>query len=395
MSQQEPQWGQRGNQGPPDLDEIFSKMIVRLKQMLGDNGAQRPPSGYGPRFTGGMSLLLLVLLVLWLSSGFYQVDTAEQGVVLRFGKYVESTDPGLRWRMPWPIERHEIVNLSQIRNVEVGYQTDSKARLLDESLMLTEDQNIIDLQLEVQYNIKNAQDFLFNNAFFDPAANSIVKQAAETAIREIVGRNKVDFVLNEGRTQIAADMTRLVQTLLDNYHSGINVVRVNINDVQAPQQVQSAFADAVKAGQDRVKQSNEGLAYANDVIPKARGTAARLLAEAEGYQKRVIAQAEGDTARFKKIATEYSKAPLVTRERLYFDTMQYVLSRSSKVLVDQKNGSNSLLYLPLDKLMQAHATEHSLQAEPMTEKSPSVKTNGGDSRTISSRFDRRGEREGR
>lgn len=356
MSQPDPQWGTRRNDGPPDLDELIRKYMGKVKLFLGGKPGEQTgsngPSGQVAAGVGG--LVLAVLVLLWVASGFYVVDLREQGVVLRFGRYVETTEPGLRWRMPWPVEKHEIVKMSEVRSVEVGFHGDVKNRVADESLMLTQDQNIIDVQLEVQYDIKDAKAFLFNNARAesDMDAKDIVKQAAETAIREVVGRNKVDFVLNEGRGQISADTTRLIQTLLDDYNSGVRVSRVNINDIQPPEPVQAAFADAVKAGQDKVKLKNEGLAYANDVIPKASGLASRLQEEAEGYKQGVIARAQGDAARFKQVATEYAKAPQVTRDRMYIDTMQQIMSNTTKVLVDQKSGSGNLLYLPLDKLIQ-------------------------------------------
>jgi len=356
MSQTDTQWGKRRNDGPPDLDELIRKYMGKLKLFLGGKpGEQAGPTGPSGQMAAGVGgVVLAVLALLWIASGFYVVDLREQGVVLRFGRYVETTEPGLRWRMPWPVEKHEIVKMSEVRSVEVGFHGDVKNRVADESLMLTQDQNIIDVQLEVQYDIKDAKSFLFNNARAesDMDAKDIVKQAAETAIREVVGRNKVDFVLNEGRGQISADTTRLIQSLLDDYNSGVRVSRVNINDIQPPEPVQAAFADAVKAGQDKVKLKNEGLAYANDVIPKASGLASRLQEEAEGYKQSVIARAEGDAARFKQIASEYAKAPQVTRDRMYIDTMQQIMSSTTKVLVDQKSGSGNLLYLPLDKLMQ-------------------------------------------
>lgn len=357
MSQPDPQWGSFRNDGPPDLDELFRKFCNKLKQFLGGS-AQAPLNGSngpsGAMISGVVGVIVVVMLLLWLGGGFYVVDAREQGVVLRFGRYVETTEPGLRWRFPWPFEKHEIVKISEVRSVEVGYRGDAKTRVPDEALMLTEDQNIVDVQLEVQYDVKDAKAFVFNNARArsDGDAKDIVKQAAETAIREVVGRNKVDFVLNEGRGQVSADTTRLVQALLDNYNSGIRVTRVNINDVQPPGPVQDAFSDAVKAGQDKVKLKNEGLAYANDVVPKASGLASRLMEEAEGYKQSVIARAEGDAARFLQIAGEFAKAPQVTRERMYIDTMQQILSNTSKVLIDQKSGGGNLLYLPLDKLMQ-------------------------------------------
>lgn len=357
MSQPDPQWGKCRNDGPPDLDELIRKYMGKLKLFLGGKPGEQAagPSGPSGQMAAGVGgLVLAVLALLWIASGFYVVDLREQGVVLRFGRYVESTDPGLRWRMPWPIEKHEIVRISAVRSVEVGFHGDVKNRVADESLMLTQDQNIIDVQLEVQYDVKDAKAFVFSNARADSDvdAKDIVKQAAETAIREVVGRNKVDFVLNEGRGQVSADATRLIQALLDDYNSGIRISRVNINNIQPPEPVQAAFADANKAGQDKVKLKNEGNAYANDVIPKASGLASRLLEEAEGYKQGVIARAQGDAARFRQVATEYAKAPQVTRDRMYIDTMQQIMSNTTKVLVDQKSGSGNLLYLPLDKLMQ-------------------------------------------
>ena len=245
----------------------------------------------------------------------------------------------------------QVVRLAQLRSVEVGYRGNAKNRIPEESLMLTEDQNIIDVQLSVQYDVKDAKAFLFNNLTADKDAKDIVKQATETAIREVVGGNKVDFVLNEGRAQIASEAAALIQHIIDRYNLGVRISKVNINDVQPPEQVLSAFDDAVKAGQDKEKLRNEGTAYANDVIPKASGMASRLLEESEGYKQRVVSNAEGEASRFKQVLAEYSKAPAVTRERLYIDMMQQVLNTSSKVLVDQKAGNN-LLYLPLDKLMQ-------------------------------------------
>lgn len=353
---QDPQRGRPGKDGPPDLDEIIQQLGDKLKQFFGGKPS-RPTGGIpntppdGRAVLGGIGAVLAVVAVLWVASGFYVVDAREGAVVLRFGRYVQTTEPGLHWRMPWPIEQHEIVKLSEVRSVEVGFAGSTKSRVASESLMLTQDQNIIDMQLEVQYDIKDAKDFVFNNAA-ESDGRDIVKQAAETSIREIVGRNKVDFVLNEGRGQVAADATRLIQNLLDSYGTGIRVSRININDVQPPEEVQAAFADAVKAGQDKVKQTNDGKAYANDVIPRATGNAARLLQEAEGYKARVIAEAEGNASRFKQVAAEYAKAPQVTRDRMYLDTMQEIMTKSSKILVDQKAGSGNLLYLPLDKLMQ-------------------------------------------
>ena len=279
----------------------------------------------------------------------------------RFGRYTQTVEnSGLHWRLPWPVETHEIVNVTEIRSLEVGGRLDA-GKAGDESTMLTGDQNIIEVQLEVQYNFKSAYDFVFNNRSAERDGRDIVKQAAETAIREIVGKSRMDFVLYEGREQIAIKASNLMQEILDRYETGIQISKVTMQNAQPPEQVQSAFDDAVKAGQDRERQKNEGQAYANDVIPKARGTAARLMQEADGYKQRLIATAEGDASRFRQLNTEYAKAPEVTRNRLYLETMQQVYANTSKVMVDAK-GQGNLLYLPLDKLMQA-AGGASLQAD--------------------------------
>ncbi|HEY6280328.1 MAG TPA: FtsH protease activity modulator HflK [Burkholderiales bacterium] len=349
MALNDPQWGKRGNQGPPDLDEVWRRFNEKLNALFGRGRASGGGPGTAPpkQFGGGLGLLIALVLLVWLASGFYIVDASQRGVVLRFGKYLETTQSGPRWHLPYPIESVEIVNLSQVRTVEVGYRNNVKSKVIKESLMLTDDENIIDIQFAVQYILKSPEDYLFNNR----SPEDSVLQAAETAIREIVGKNRMDFVLYEGREQVAAHATKLMQEILDRYGTGILISKVTMQNAQPPEQVQAAFDDAVKANQDRERQKNEGQAYANDVIPRARGAASRLLQEADGYRQRVIADAEGDASRFRQILVEYSKAPAVTRDRLYLDMMQQVLSNSSKVLIDQKSGA-SLLYLPLDKLLQ-------------------------------------------
>ncbi len=351
--------GRRNNDGPPDLDEILRQFNDRLTQLLGKNQNNQPPNQDNPEPSnnglnqikkGSVSLILFVLLAVWVASGFYIVDTGQRGVVLRFGRYIETTQPGPRWHLPYPIETVELVNQEQVRTVELGYRNNVKSKVLKESLMLTDDENIIDLQFAIQYTLKSPEDYLFSNR----SPDDTVLQAAETAVREIVGKNKMDFVLYEGREQIAVNAARLMQQILDRYKTGINVSKVTMQNAQPPEQVQAAFDDAVKAGQDRERQKNEGQAYANDVVPKARGTASRLLQEAEGYKQRVIAAAEGDASRFNQIVLEYNKAPGVTRDRLYYDAMQQIYNNTTKVLVDQRSG-NSLLYLPLDKILQQTA----------------------------------------
>jgi len=359
MGLNDPQWGNKNSGGPPDLEELLRKLNEKVAAVMGGKGGKggngsdgkprgnEPARGFGP----GIGLIVAIAALIWVGSGFYIVDASQRGVVLRFGKLVEVTEPGPRWHLPFPVETAEIVNLSQVRTVEVGYRDNVKNKMLKESLMLTEDENIIDIQFAVQYFLSDPADYLFNNRM--PDEN--VRQAAETAIREVVGKSKMDFVLYEGREQVAATATKLMQEILDRYKSGILISKLTMQNAQPPEQVQAAFDDAVKAGQDRERQKNEGQAYANDVVPRASGTAARLVQEAEGYKQSVIANAEGDASRFKQILTEYEKAPAVTRDRMYLDMMQQVMGNVSKVLVDQKNG-NSLLYLPLDKLMESTRT---------------------------------------
>jgi membrane protease subunit HflK len=369
MSLNDPQWGNRGNdsgggkrpnQGPPDLEQLWRDFNRRLSGMFerksggndgGNNGGSnnRPPIEFNPKFLGGgIGLLVALVLIVWLASGFYIVDASQRGLVLQFGKYKESTGSGLNWRLPYPIQSHELVNISGVRTIEVGYRGTEKNKVLKEALMLTDDENIINIQFAVQYILKDPVEYIFNNRHADDA----VMQVAETAIREIVGKSKMDFVLYEGREQIAVNASKLMQDILDRYKTGILISKVTMQNAQPPEQVQSAFDDAVKAGQDRERQKNEGQAYANDVVPKAKGTAARLLQEADGYKQRLIATAEGDASRFRQINTEYAKAPEVTRSRMYLETMQQIYANTSKVMVDTK-GQGNLLYLPLDKLMQA------------------------------------------
>ena len=358
MGLNDPQWGNKNNNGgPPDLEELLKKLNAKVSAIMGKRGGSGKNDSGGsdgglPKLTGGgVGLIAIIALLVWLGSGFYIVDASQRGVVLRFGKMIETTEPGPRWHFPFPVESVEIVNLSQVRTVEVGYRDNVKNKILKESLMLTDDENIIDIQFAVQYFLRDPGEYLFNNR--NPDEN--VRQSAETAIREVVGKNKMDFVLYEGREQVAASATKLIQDILDRYKSGILISKLTMQNAQPPEQVQAAFDDAVKAGQDKERQKNEGQSYANDVIPRASGTAARLIQESEGYKQSVIANAEGDASRFKQILVEYEKAPVVTRERMYLDMMSQVMGNVSKVMVDQKNGS-SLLYLPLDKLIESSRT---------------------------------------
>jgi membrane protease subunit HflK len=368
---------QQGNRpdGPPDLDELWRDFNRKLSGLFGGKGGgPRGPSGGGggggPSFQPdmksagiGAGLIAGVAALVWLGSGFFIVQEGQQAVITSFGKYSHTVDAGFQWRFPYPFQAHETVSVTQLRSVEVGRNTVVPATGLRDSSMLTQDENIIDIRFTVQYVLSDARAYLFENRNPDEA----VVQAAESAVREIVGRSRVDQVLYEQRDAIAVDLQRSIQAQMDRLRAGILVQTVNIQNVQVPDQVQAAFNDAVKAGADRDRFKNEGQAYASDVIPRARGTASRLKEEAEGYRSRVVAQAEGDAERFRAVLAEYQKAPSVTRDRLYIDTMQQVYSNVSKVMVDSRSNSN-LLYLPLDRLMQAAGAPAAStpQTPPMT-----------------------------
>ncbi len=355
------------NGGPPDLDELWRDFNRKLGGVFGRRGGgnDNNPGGGTPRqppsprrARAGLGLIVLIVVGLWLGSGFFIVNEGQVAVVTQFGKYTRTTGSGFQWRMPYPVQAHEIVNLSQLRTIEVGFRNSARTKVLPEALMLTDDENIVDMQFVVQYRLREngARDYLFSHRAPDEA----VMQAAETAMREVVGKRPMDFVLYEGRTQVAADTASLMQQILDLYKTGVLISSVAIQNAQPPEQVQAAFDDAVKAGQDRERQISEGQAYANDVVPRARGMASRLLQEADGYKQRVVETAQGDASRFSLVLAEYRKAPQVTRDRLYLDTMQQVFTNTSKVMIDARSGSN-LLYLPLDKLMQ-QASQESLSA---------------------------------
>jgi len=345
------------NDGPPDLDELWRDFNRKLSGLFGSGG--KPPStgnggdgpGFQPDMKGagiGIGLIAGVVALIWAGSGVFIVQEGHQAVVTTFGKYSYTTDAGIQWRMPYPIQQHDTVAVTQLRSAEIGRNSVVAATGLRDSSMLTQDENIVDIRFTVQYRLKDARAFLFENSSTEEA----VVQAAESAVREIVGRSKVDSVLYERRDAIAAELVKSIQTQLDRLKAGVTVANVNLQSVQVPEQVQAAFDDAFKAGADRDRFKNEGQAYASDVIPKAQGTAARLRQEAEGYKSRVVSQSDGDAQRFNAVYNEYQKAPTVTRDRLYIDTMREVYSNVSKVMVDSRSGSN-LLYLPLDKLMQS------------------------------------------
>ncbi len=361
-----PGWAQRNNEGPPDLDQAMRDLSRKINNMFGKGGSKQPgqPGNLNAEKANFPILPILVLIfMIWLATGFYLVDSGSKGVVQRFGKTLdETTEPGPRWHLPYPFEKVNVVNMEQVRRLEVGYRTSGdggagKTKLPQEALMLTEDENIIDLQFAVQYNLNDAKFYLFNNRSTDEA----VMSAAESAIREVVGKNKLDNLLQKG----LADTSQRMQAILDNYKTGVHIISVSLQSAQPPEQVQEAFEDVNRANQDNQRQVNEGQAYANDVIPKSRGKASRLLAEAAGYKLKVESEARGNASRFEQILAQYNNAPEVTRQRLYLDAQEQILSSVSKVVVDQKAGS--MLYLPLDKLMNsnANANANPQQAQPL------------------------------
>jgi modulator of FtsH protease HflK len=380
LSLNDPQWGrgsQNNNQdgkkpsndGPPDLEEVWRDFTQSINKLLGiKDGGNGAGDGGGQTSNGGgaagaaiAAVVAGIVFFLWIISGFFIVQEGQTGVITTFGKFSHVTGAGFNFRWPYPFQAHEIVDVSKVRTVEVGYRNNAKSKDLKESLMLTDDENIVDVQFAVQYKLNNAPDWIFNNR----DSENTIKQVAETSIREIVGKNKMDFVLYEGREKLAYDVAALMQQILDRYKVGVQVINITMQGVQPPEQVQTAFDDAVKAGQDKERQKNEGQAYANDVIPKARGEASRLLEEAEGYKSRIVATAQGNAERFRQVLNEYQKAPAVTRDRMYLETMQQIFSSTSKVVMDAK-GNGNMLYLPLDKLIGQTDAGNATGAKPST-----------------------------
>ncbi len=380
-------WQQPQQSGPPDLDELWRDFNRKLGQLFGGKGGpQRPqgPQGSGGGSGGpgmpvlfknlGLGVVLAAALLVWLGTGFFIVQEGQQAVITQFGKYHATVGAGFNWRMPYPIQRHELVFVTQIRSVDIGRDNIIKATGLRESAMLTEDENIVEIKFAVQYRLNDARAYLFESR--NPT--EAVVQSAETAVREVVGKMKMDSALAEERDQIAPRVREKMQTILDRYKVGIEVVGINLQQggVRPPEQVQAAFDDVLKAGQERERAKNEAQAYANDVVPRAVGAASRLKEEADAYRERIVAQAEGDAQRFKTILPEYQKAPQVMRDRMYTDTMQQIYSNVTKVLIDSKQGSN-MLYLPLDKIMQqVTAVTPPLVDAPAAAAQPAAASNG-------------------
>ncbi|MGQ0618469.1 MAG: FtsH protease activity modulator HflK [Panacagrimonas sp.] len=322
-----------GGGGPPDLDEMLKRLKARFSGG-GTGGGGRGGSG-SPVPKSVVTLIVAAAVAIWLFSGTYMVDEQERGVVLRFGEYDRTADPGVGWRVPWPFESLERINITQVRQIT------------DRQSMLTKDENIVDVELTVQYRVSSAEDFLFNVDNPDLT----LQQATKSAVRETVGRSEMDFILTEGRQAIADQTKQILQETLDVYKAGLVVTEVNLQQAQPPEAVQAAFADAIKAREDQQRLKNEAEAYANDRLPKARGGAARQIAEATAYRDQVVARAEGDASRFVNLVTEYRKAPQVTRDRMYLDSMKDMMTGSSKILIDV-DSSNQMLYLPLDQLLK-------------------------------------------
>jgi membrane protease subunit HflK len=372
--------GQGPNQGPPDLDELWRDLNRKLGGFFGGKGGGNRPNGssggggngYRPDMKNagfGLGLVAAVAVLIWLGTGFFIVNEGQQAVVTQFGSYKSTVGAGFNWRLPYPIQRHEVVVTTQIRSADVGRDAIVRSTGLRESAMLTEDENIVEIKFAVQYRLSDPRAWLYESK--SPA--DTVVQVAETSVREVVGKMKMDAALAEERDQIAPRVRALMQTILDRYKIGVEVVGINLQQggVRPPEQVQAAFDDVLKAGQERERTKNDAQAYANNVVPLATGTASRLKEESEAYKARIVAQAQGDAGRFSAVLAEYQKAPQVTRDRMYTDAMQQIYASTTKVLVDSKQGSN-LLYLPLDKLMQMSGNSGAAAATPVDAASPNV-----------------------
>jgi len=336
-------WGNRPDKGAADLDEALRNLQRKLSGMFGggrsggDGGDRDAGGGAGMRGFG-VGTVALVLIAVWAATGLYKVDAAERAVVTRFGQYVATTEPGLRWHMPWPIETRQIVNVESVE----GFS--------DQTRMLTSDENLVDINIAVQYRRAEPVAYAFNVR--EPEAT--LGEVSESAIREIVGRSTLDFVLEQGRQEITAKTRELIQRTLDSYKTGIEVTTVNLQGVSVPEQVQTSQRDAIKAREDKERLALEAQAYANDILPKAKGSAARQMEDSQAYKARIVADAEGEASRFVKLLDAYERAPGVTRQRLYYETMEEVLGNTNKVLVDTK-GTGNMIYLPLDKLLERRA----------------------------------------
>ena len=364
-----PWGGNKPDQGPPDLDEVVRNLQRRLSALFGGGGGPRSVGTSGPGRGFGIGTIALVALAIWAFTGLYQVDAAERGIVLRFGKHVTTTMPGLRWHLPWPIETRQLVNIQTIDSFS------------ETTRMLTADENLVDINLEVQFRRAIPLDYAFNVE----SPDTTLREVSESAIREIIGRSKLDYVLESGRLDIVVRTKELIQRTIDAYKTGIEVTSVNLQDVRVPNEVATAQADAIRAREDRDRFSLEAQAYANDIIPRARGAAVRQVQEAQAYRARKIAEAEGEAQRFVTLLAEYQRAPAVTRERLYIETIESVLASSKKVVIDSR-GNGNLLYLPIDKLLEQSRRTRVEASDAAAERPAS--TNSGAAETDRSRGSR-------
>ena len=366
-------WDRDRRQAPPDLDAVLNKLMSSLSGLFGskNTGGNSGGSGKGK----SLATLLIFISLIWSATGFYIVSENERAVILRFGEYQRTAMPGPGWHLPRPIETHETVNFTGIRSVE------------KRTTMLTQDENIVELAFSVQYRIKNAEDYLFNVENPDIngdrtcrfGSRSTICGVLDSAIRDVVGKNKMDYILREGRTEISNKTEELMQQVLNSYQAGIQVTSVNLQDSQPPDEVQDAFQDATKAREDMERYKNEAQAYANEIVPKARGEAARMIQDALAYKEMVIANAEGDADRFLKLLKEYKRAPDVTRKRLYMDSIESVLSNSSKLMIDIKEGNN-LMLLPLDKIINSKELNENIEEEDDSDDYISSETNNREGR---------------
>ncbi len=348
-------WKRKPDQGPPDLDEVLRRLQKKLRAMFG--GGPRPVggSGDGRDRAFGIGYVVAGLLVVWAITGFYQNDASERSVITRFGKYELTTGAGLNWKLPWPIDRRTVVNVTEIASFPTAPR------------MLTLDEALVDIKLSVQY--RRADPVKFTFSVRDP--EETLGEVSESAIREVIGQSNLSVVLETGRTDISRKTKDLIQRTIAAYNTGIEIISVNLQEVMVPDQVAPAQADATKAREDKIRASSNAQTYASDIVPKARGRAVSVVEEAEAHKARVIAEAEGETSRFLALAQEYERAPGVTRERLYIETIEKVLASSTKVLVDT-DGSGNMIYLPLDKLIEQRS-----QPRPPVETPPMIRNEDG------------------
>ena len=359
-------WNDDNNQTPPELDEVIKDFKNKFNSTFG--GKSSGNSGATKAAKGSFKYIFILAFIVWMATGIYIIDPAERGVVLRFGAFQTSTTQGPHWHIPYPVESVYKVNVEQVRSAEIGFrnaQNSYSGGVSSESLMLTRDENMVDVKLAVQYKIADAQAYLFNVSNPEMTLSHVI----QSVIRQVVGDNTMDHVLTTGRDQVAQEVKTASQALLNDYGLGLLITAVTMQDAQPPVQVKASFDDVVKAREDEQRYINEAKAYANDIVPKARGASQRLMAEAEAYKSQIVSKSEGEAYRFTQILNEYLKAPGVTKERLYRETLEEVLSSTNKVIVD--SSANSLMYLPIDQLINSSRTSRSTSNTNTFQQTPS------------------------